>query len=88
MSNQNVKTNQTLSKVQQAKIQNAYKNTSQIYGSGIQNQPVIYRTNLDEFHEEHSMKMTHVFIIAGITFILLSHFQQTEPPFSDFITSA
>jgi len=77
-------TNVQLSKNENLKIQQAYNNSNQntLYSS------VIHKNAIDEFNENHSFKVTHILIIAGITYILLKNYQRTEPPFSDFVTSA
>ena len=81
-------TNIELSKSQQSKIQQAYADNIRKYGP-ISNYvlPIIKKTPLDTFQEQHSMKLTHVLIIAGITYMFLSNYQNGEPPFSELVTS-
>ena len=79
--------NVQLSKTEQAKIKKSY--TSQFgIGSGGVEPPIKQKTTTDVFNEEHSFKLTHVLIIAGITWILLRNHQDNEPPLSDFVVSA
>ena len=81
-----MQTNIELSKNEHTKIQQSYKD--QFVGGKYGLPPIIKKTNLDVFQEQHSMKLTHVLIIAGITFIFLSNYQNGQAPFSDFVTSA
>ena len=74
-----------LTKKQMRLIEQAYKDP---FVSGVINAPVIKKTTLDTFQEQHSMKLTHVLIIAGITFMFLSNYQNGQAPFSYFVTSA
>jgi transposase len=79
--------NVQLSKNEQTKIQQSYSNAHQQYSKDLYS-PASVKNSLDEFNENHSFKLTHVLIIAGITYILLKNYQQNEQPFSDFVTSA
>lgn len=80
-------TNVQLSKNEQVKIQQSYSNAHQNYSQGMHS-PVTVKTHIDDFNDNHSFKLTHVLIIAGITYILLKNYQQNERPFSYFVTSA
>ena len=80
--------NVQLSKTEQAKIKQSYNSQySDDFIRGVPS-PIIQKTTTDIFNEEHSFKLTHVLIIAGITWILLRNHQDTEPPLSDFVVSA
>ena len=79
--------NITVSKNQHQQIQKSFNDASQQYEQGLHS-PIVHRTNVDEFNEVHSIKLSHILIIAGIKYIWLKNYQQNERPFSDFVISS
>jgi hypothetical protein len=80
-------TNVTLSKSETNNVKQAYSNSNSQYNAGL-SQPVKQKTSSDDFSENHSLKVNHALIIAGITAIFLYNYQSREPPMSDFIISS
>ena len=76
-----------LSQKQREQISKSYALSDQNYDADI-SKPITQMTSHDEFRENHSFKITHVLIIAGITLMFLRNYQLGEPSMYDLSISA
>lgn len=76
--------NVQLSQQQNQQLQELYQDTALMTGLLL---PIQQKTNSDIFFENHAFKITHILLIAGITYYFLKNYQAGEAPYSDFVTS-
>ena len=81
-----INTNINLSKNEMENMKKSYDDKTMIYNPSPLSNPIKTKTYSDDVHE-NNFKFFHIFIIAGVTLMLLRSYQNTEPSLDNFIIS-